>query len=458
MASRKAQIEKEKGNAAFKSGDYPTAIGHYTAAILADNKDYTLPLNRAAAYLKLGKNEDAERDCTAVLNLNAMNAKALFRRGQARVGMGKLDEALSDLSQALKREPANDAIKQELKKVTDLTAKQGAKRQKPIPSTQVPNRRRVPITIIDPNKPAISPTPPGKAEPAAKQATLSTPKPAPKAAPEQGPSSTETMKPVSTRSLKTVEAHTAQPTPSTARAPSPKPEQPRTFKDAKQARESAKPSRVGGGIFRANGESTVFPPRGDPSAPSPKVEQVMPATPPPPSATAPSPMNVDQEPVGAVVEPVPPEQAPTTLFEFASAWRAASSTSERWGLMLSVPPPRIPALFKTSLEPQLLISILQVFREVLRRSPNAAVTVREYLDAFARVERFGTIVLFLSREEKAVARDVWEALGVTKEDVPENSMADCRTRRDQMGSYRSIDSKERPIRWSVKDCFADQKS
>jgi Flp pilus assembly protein TadD len=44
-----------KGNAAFKVGDYPGAIGHYTAAILADRSDATFPLNRAAAYLKLGK-------------------------------------------------------------------------------------------------------------------------------------------------------------------------------------------------------------------------------------------------------------------------------------------------------------------------------------------------------------------------------------------------------------------
>jgi len=48
-------FEKMQGNAAFKSGDYPAAIGHYTSAILADRNDYTFPLNRAAAYLKLGK-------------------------------------------------------------------------------------------------------------------------------------------------------------------------------------------------------------------------------------------------------------------------------------------------------------------------------------------------------------------------------------------------------------------
>lgn len=102
-----------QGNAAFKAADYPTAIGHYTDAILADNGDHTFFLNRAAAYLKLGKYvhsisipkllhavdqlfrriEDAERDCSKVLALNSNNAKALFRRAQARKALGNLDDA-----------------------------------------------------------------------------------------------------------------------------------------------------------------------------------------------------------------------------------------------------------------------------------------------------------------------------------------------------------------------------
>ena len=44
-----------QGNSAFKAGDFPAAIGHYTAAIVADPTNPTYPLNRAAAYLKLAK-------------------------------------------------------------------------------------------------------------------------------------------------------------------------------------------------------------------------------------------------------------------------------------------------------------------------------------------------------------------------------------------------------------------
>ncbi|KAG9042085.1 hypothetical protein FS842_002296 [Serendipita sp. 407] len=49
---------KLKGNDAFKSGNFAAAVGAYTDAMLADPKDPTLPLNRAAAYLKLNKCPD----------------------------------------------------------------------------------------------------------------------------------------------------------------------------------------------------------------------------------------------------------------------------------------------------------------------------------------------------------------------------------------------------------------
>ncbi|KAI0920036.1 hypothetical protein AcV7_006045 [Taiwanofungus camphoratus] len=163
MSAQKAQTEKDKGNAAFKAGDFPTAIGHYTAAVLADPANPTYPLNRAAAYLKLGKNEDAERDCTTVLKLGEGNIKAVFRRGQARVAMQKLREAEVDFRSALKLEPANEAVKQELKRVEEMLQRRVEVKSKgpadvisgPFPSTSssapTPKRRRIPIEVVDPS-------------------------------------------------------------------------------------------------------------------------------------------------------------------------------------------------------------------------------------------------------------------------------------------------------------------
>ncbi|KAG6853017.1 hypothetical protein C0991_007458 [Blastosporella zonata] len=420
MASTKAQADKEKGNAAFKAGDYPNAIGHYSAAILADGKDFTFPLNRAAAYLRLGKNEDAERDCTTVLRLNALNAKALFRRGQARLAMGKLEEASTDLTQALKREPANTAIKEELKKATELLEKQKAQVFRPTnalpPSMPAPKRRRVPIKIVDTTQagPAVvsAPEPPKTTSSIKKAQVKSLP-------PESIPTAShtngiDTLKPVSSRSLKLEDSAPTPPKPSSpapAPAPAPaatphlqpasEPETPRTFKDAKQARENVKTSHVGGGIFRASGESTLFPTRSYTTSPAEDKSQSTPAP----------------APISAPVTLIIPEKPPKTLFDFTRAWDTEATTAARWGLVLSIPPSSLPALFKISLEPAQLISVLSVFQEVLNGPGSDRQTVRGYMDAFGEVERFGTVVLFLNRAEKKVARGVWETLGVAKGDV-----------------------------------------
>ena len=72
------------------------------------------------------------------------------------------------------------------------------------------------------------------------------------------------------------------------------------------------------------------------------------------------------------------------------------------------------SLFKTSLEPGLFVSIVAVFEAVLDSAAkdDVSVVVEAYMHAFGKVDRFGTVVLFLSKEEKARVRRVWEMLGV----------------------------------------------
>lgn len=103
-----AAAAKEKGNQAFKLGDHPLAIAHYTTAIALDPSEFTYPLNRSQTYLKQGvrfrflapfcvpltlslyakKWAEAEKDASTTLALMPGNAKALFRRGLARKERG----------------------------------------------------------------------------------------------------------------------------------------------------------------------------------------------------------------------------------------------------------------------------------------------------------------------------------------------------------------------------------
>lgn len=61
-----------------------------------------------------------------------------------------------------------------------------------------------------------------------------------------------------------------------------------------------------------------------------------------------------------------------------------------------------------------MVDILQVFEKANdERQP----LVREYMENFAKVPRFGTVVLFLSRKEKDLVKQVWGRLGVGKDTV-----------------------------------------
>lgn len=76
-------------------------------------------LNRAQAHLRCkgyGGNDGAEKDCTTVLQqLDVKNAKAYFRRGQARHSMRRFEGAAEDLQRAHKLVPKDNKVGKALK-------------------------------------------------------------------------------------------------------------------------------------------------------------------------------------------------------------------------------------------------------------------------------------------------------------------------------------------------------
>ncbi|KAG9035787.1 hypothetical protein FRB95_010555 [Tulasnella sp. JGI-2019a] len=441
MTSASAKEAKDKGNAAFKSGDYATAVGQYSAAIVADRTDPTLPLNRAAAYLKLGKNEDAERDCSTVLALPAgkTNVKAMFRRAQARIAIGKTSEAESDLKAALALEPGNDPVKAELAGIEKSKAS-GASSSTKIapgragnnaasssssltssPTSQKPYRRRVPITIVDgptPSKPASAINVPASASAseAPSQAITS-------------PKGETLMSPVSSRSIKSTITPTSDSKPilsptnenvaSTTPMPGSKSQDPWAPRDV--------PGRkIGGGIIRkgttkASGQpaistaakaNPVVAEEGKSHVASPPVD---------PSITTGLLPAVASSGSTTSARPVPPHPSSSisgvipTLFDFTRNWNATVSHDRKWELLKSsVPPSELPSLFLTSLEPVLLNSILTTFLALISTDVLPIKDeVLEYLKAFPRVPRFEFVVMFLSPKEQKAVKDIWALYGET---------------------------------------------
>ncbi|KAJ7090914.1 TPR-like protein [Mycena belliarum] len=131
VADAKSAELKIQGNDAFKIGDYKAAFAVYTACIHLSSHEPLYSLNRAAVALKLKLYETAVQDASDAIDKgNFHRAKAHFRRGQAKCFLGDWNKAEEDYNQALKLQPGDRSIVEqiaELKRLRGLsTDKQSA--------------------------------------------------------------------------------------------------------------------------------------------------------------------------------------------------------------------------------------------------------------------------------------------------------------------------------------------
>ncbi|KAK0173083.1 hypothetical protein PV328_006331 [Microctonus aethiopoides] len=111
-----AEQEREKGNEAFKVGDYEEALQFYNSSLMIDStiNGYN---NRAITYIKLHRFNDAVDDCNKVLAMDYTNVKALLRRALAFEQLEENKKALSDYETVLKIEPTNNLAIVAIKKL-----------------------------------------------------------------------------------------------------------------------------------------------------------------------------------------------------------------------------------------------------------------------------------------------------------------------------------------------------
>jgi len=116
---RKLESKKAEGNAAFQSGRALDAINAYTEALDIDklNKEFnsTLYSNRAAAYMKLKRWQEALTDCTRCLELKPSFVKAKVRRAQCCLELKQYDEAIRYYDALCKSDPENAEYRSQLK-------------------------------------------------------------------------------------------------------------------------------------------------------------------------------------------------------------------------------------------------------------------------------------------------------------------------------------------------------
>lgn len=140
-----AKIHKEKGTNYFKSDKINLAIKMYKKVLKylnvssdfegdlqaeKDNLTLTTQLNLALCYLKTDEHLLAKELCDKALELSPQNEKALFRRGQAHLGLASPEIAVKDFQEVLKVEPKNTAASKQIIICNNLIKKQLAKEKK----------------------------------------------------------------------------------------------------------------------------------------------------------------------------------------------------------------------------------------------------------------------------------------------------------------------------------------
>lgn len=143
----KAAAHKDKGTLYFKDNKINLAIKMYKKVIEYVNEDFEFKdkedlqkirdalllstnLNLALCFLKVKEPAEAKESCNKVLELDAKNEKALFRRGMAYMDLASPEIAIKDFQEVLKIEPKNTAAAKQLAICNDIVKKELAKEKK----------------------------------------------------------------------------------------------------------------------------------------------------------------------------------------------------------------------------------------------------------------------------------------------------------------------------------------
>ncbi|WOL18380.1 RNA polymerase II-associated protein 3 isoform X2 [Canna indica] len=118
-----AASEKELGNEYFKKKKFLEAIECYSRSIALSPTSVAFA-NRAMAYLKLKRYEEAENDCSEALTLDDRYVKAYSRRATARKELGKLKGSLEDADFAVRLEPNNQELRKQYSETKALYEKE----------------------------------------------------------------------------------------------------------------------------------------------------------------------------------------------------------------------------------------------------------------------------------------------------------------------------------------------
>jgi len=123
MSKAQAEEFKSKGNTEYANRNFAEAVKLYSKAIDLDPSNAVYYSNRAAAYGGMNNWNKSLEDGEKCVKLKKDWAKGYFRKGNALIELGRLDEGVAAFQEGLKQEPSNEELKKRLVEAEELVRK-----------------------------------------------------------------------------------------------------------------------------------------------------------------------------------------------------------------------------------------------------------------------------------------------------------------------------------------------
>ena len=111
-----------KARATFSSGDYTSAIKHFSDAINLKPNNHALYSNRSCCYSSLKQYEYAFTDAKKCIELKPDFPSGYFRKAVAEQALGRYDDAVLSYKEALKLQPDCEEYKSALEKAEEVAS------------------------------------------------------------------------------------------------------------------------------------------------------------------------------------------------------------------------------------------------------------------------------------------------------------------------------------------------
>ncbi|XP_072983196.1 uncharacterized protein [Typha latifolia] len=357
-----AASEKDLGNEYFKQKKFSEAIDCYSRSIGLSPTAVAFA-NRAMAYLRLKRFEEAESDCTEALSLDDRYVKAYSRRATARKELGRFKASMEDSEFAMRLEPNNQELRKQYAETKALYQEELGKKVSASLKGSVPEIQRAGCSemgsIDGTNSYSIS----SDARKTASVADRTS---------RKGNSIKVSDPPLIALkdTEKTLRANTES--------------RGHVFDESKGGNLSFKDASVK--------ENQCTTQKNELKASLQEVASRAAAR-----VMASSAKNVC---------------APKSAYEFEVSWRAISDDcGQQAELLKTIPPNSLPQIFKNALSAPILIDIIKCTTRIFREETELAVSI---LDNLVKVPRFDMIIMCLSAMHQSELRRIWEEILAVK--------------------------------------------